>query len=87
MRSTYFLDDGIPLKCKFVIVVQVCELFLGHLHSTRARDVVHTTFLEELVEHITLIIKSSRTDFSAIIEQIHTEKLSFAILVVPGFDG
>lgn len=83
---TYLLDQRVPLKRKFVVIVEVRELLLGYLDSARAGDVVHTAFLEQVIQHVTLIVETGCPNFTAIIEQVHTEQFSLAIFVVPSLD-
>jgi hypothetical protein len=83
---SYLLYRGVPLKRKFIVVVEVRELLLGNLDSARAGDVVYTTFLKQIVQHVALVVKSSRTNFTTIIKQVHTEQFALAILVVPSLD-
>ena len=71
----YLLYQCIPL-----------ELLLRNLDSARAGNVVHAAFLEQVIQHVALIVESGSTNFTAVIKQIHTEQFPLAILVVPSFD-
>jgi hypothetical protein len=84
--DSYLLYQRVPLKRKFIVIVEVRKLLLGNLNSTRAGNVVHAAFLKQIIQHVALIIESGRTNFTAIIKQVHTEQFPFAILVVPGLD-
>lgn len=82
----YLLYQCVPLERQFIVIVEVRELLLRNLHSARAGNVVHTAFLEQVIQHVALIVESGSTNFAAVIKQIHTEQFSLAILVVPSLD-
>ena len=62
-------------------------MFLCELNPARRRDVVHVSFLENVKEDIALVVETRGFDLSAFIKKIDTEKLAFAVLVVPCLDG
>ena len=45
----YLFYHCLSLKSKLVVIVQVCELLLRHLHPTGACDVVDPSFSKDLV--------------------------------------
>lgn len=79
----YLLDKSIFLKSKLIVVVEIGELLLGNLYTTRTRDVIDTSLLKEVIEGITLIVETSGTNFTTVVQQIDTEQFALAIFVVP----
>ena len=80
------LHHCVLFKREFVVVIQVFELLLCHLDPAGTCDVVDSALLENLVQHIALVVEPCTTDLATFIKQVDAEQPAFSVFVVPRFN-
>lgn len=84
--KTNLLNLRITLERQLIVIVDVRELLLRQLHPTRTRDIVNASFLQQLIQLVTLIIEPSRPNLTTLIEKVRTKQLALSILIMPSLD-
>lgn len=85
--GSYLLNDSARLKHQLIVIVDITEFLSCDVDTAWARDAVYSTFFEERIELVDLLIESGCANLTRAIDESDIEELSFPPLVMICFDG